>query len=120
MRPVVRTAVVRAALWKLRWQLRRDGRHEDADKVTQVLRDREALEAVAESICVRFAQENPEISGLGDWVDEITKLIQWIIDHADEIIALIIKIIALFDTAAIAPCAPCGPGHVPLSYAVAA
>lgn len=95
MRPFVRTKLVRVALMKLRRDFRKEGENEKVAAITQVLRNRDALEAVAESICVQFVEEHPQ--GVpGDWVDRITALIQWIIENADEIIALIMKIIVLF------------------------
>lgn len=93
--PVIRTATVRFGLMNLRRQYRRAGEQEKADAITKILRNREALQMVAEGVCVRFSQEQPP-EGPGSWVDEITRLLQWIIDHADEIIALILKIIPLF------------------------
>lgn len=93
--PVIRTATVRFGLMNLRRQYRRAGEQDKADAITKILRNREALQMVAEGVCVRFAQEQPP-EGPGSWVDEITRLLQWIIDHADEIIALILKIIPLF------------------------
>lgn len=97
-KPIIRPAIVRAGLWKLRREMRKAGRHEDAAMITQVLRSSRAMDAVAESVCIQFAEDNP--AGVpGDWVDQLTKLIEWLIANADEIMKLIMLIISLFEPA---------------------
>jgi hypothetical protein len=58
-----------------------------------------ALAALAEAdrSCVMCrAVEEHVARQAGDVVDEILKLFEWLLDHADEIIALILKLLPLF------------------------
>lgn len=93
--PVLRRGLVGIGLRHLRRELIKAGELEKATVITRCLWNREVLEAVEGFVASEVAAEHPE--GVpADWVDQLTILIQFLLDHADEIIALIIKIIELF------------------------
>jgi hypothetical protein len=98
--PTARPARVRAGLWKLRRELRKAGRQEDANLVTRALRSQRVMECLTEEICIKYAADHP--GGVpGDWIDELSRFFQWLIENADEIIKLIMLIISLFDPMAL-------------------
>lgn len=73
--------------------LRRADRRADRKKARELRReldsDRHLRRAVTAEAVTRYSQEGGD---LGDW----QSFMQWVLDHADELIAFIQKIIALF------------------------
>jgi hypothetical protein len=60
----------------------------DRDKFRRILRDNDLADVLVEE-----AEGLKGVSGFGSPME----FFQWLLDHADEIIALITKLIALFD-----------------------
>lgn len=89
-----RHALLSAALRIRVRQWRRSGKmdREQADAALSALRDEDACCVIC---CAVEAQMQADLAA-GNVIDEILKLLQWLLDHADEIIALILKLLPLF------------------------
>jgi hypothetical protein len=87
---------VKAGLWKLRRELRKAGRYEDAQLVTKALRNPDIMESLVSEVCSGYAKDHP--NGVpGNWIDELMRFFEWFIENADQIIELILLLISIFD-----------------------
>ncbi len=95
--PIVRRALIRLALRKMQRQKIKEGDAASANAIGTILhwRNAELFDALAEEITIRVAEEHPQ-GFPGSWVDQLTQLVEWLIEHSDEIIEMILKIIDLF------------------------
>ena len=93
--PVLSKGVIRVGLRKWRRELLKDGEFQKAAAVTRIMWSRDGLEALEDFIAAEVQSDNPQGLPTG-WVDQLTLLIEWLLENSDEIIEMILKIIDLF------------------------
>lgn len=90
----VRRAALRMFIRRSARKAARAGDHDTARTLRSALDNDDALDSVLDALDAEGLAPPP--SGDGAIVDQIIKLLQWFVDHADEIIAIVMKIIPLF------------------------